>query len=56
MVCQNKIFSFKIKRQAKKVFHRDVERTVSIRTTKTRLFKYIENFTTKEGKFSDKKF
>ena len=23
--------------------------------TKTRLFKYIENFTTKEGKFSDKK-
>ena len=24
--------------------------------TKTRLFKYIENFTTKKGKFSDKKF
>ena len=24
--------------------------------TKTHLFKYIENFTTKEGKFSDKKF
>ena len=24
--------------------------------TKTRLFKYIENFTTKRGKFSDKKF
>ena len=23
--------------------------------TKTRLFKYIENFTTKKGKFSDKK-
>ena len=23
--------------------------------TKTRLFKYIENFTTKNGKFSDKK-
>ena len=25
------------------------------RITKTRLYKYIENFTTKEGKFSDKK-
>ena len=24
--------------------------------TKTRLFKYIENFTTEKGKFSDKKF
>ena len=24
--------------------------------TKTPLFKYIENFTTKKGKFSDKKF
>ena len=24
--------------------------------TKTRLFKYIENFTTKKGKFSDIKF
>ena len=24
--------------------------------TKTRLFKYIENFTTKKGKFSNKKF
>ena len=24
--------------------------------TKTRLFKYIEKFTTKKGKFSDKKF
>ena len=24
--------------------------------TKTRLFKNIENFTTKKGKFSDKKF
>ena len=24
--------------------------------TKARLFKYIENFTTKNGKFSDKKF
>ena len=24
--------------------------------TKTRLFKYIESFTTKKGKFSDKKF
>ena len=24
--------------------------------TKTRLFKYIDNFTTKKGKFSDKKF
>ena len=24
--------------------------------TKTRLFKYTENFTTKKGKFSDKKF
>ena len=24
--------------------------------TKTRLFKYVENFTTKKGKFSDKKF
>ena len=28
MVNQNKIFSFKIKRQAKNVFQRDVERTV----------------------------
>ena len=28
MVNQNKIFSFKIKRQAKNVFPRDVERTV----------------------------
>ena len=30
MVNQNKIFSFKIKRQAKNVFPRDVERTVEI--------------------------
>ena len=28
MVSQNKIFSFKIKRQAKNVYPRDVERTV----------------------------
>ena len=28
MVYQNKIFSFKVKRQAKNVFSRDVERTV----------------------------
>ena len=28
MVNQNKIFSFKIKRQAKNIFPRDVERTV----------------------------
>ena len=27
-----------------------------INITKTRLFKYIENFATKKGKFSDKKF
>ena len=31
MVKQNKIFSFKIKRQAKNVFPRDVERTVDKR-------------------------
>ena len=30
MVNQNKIFSFKIKRQAKNVFPRDVERTVVV--------------------------
>ena len=30
MVNQNKIFSFKIKRQAESVFPRDVERTVVI--------------------------
>ena len=29
--------------------------TISTPITKTRLFKYIENFTTKKGKFSDKK-
>ena len=28
----------------------------ALNITKTRLFKYIENFTTKEGKFSDKNF
>ena len=28
---------------------------ISYKITKTRLFKYIENFTTKKGKFSDKK-
>ena len=32
MVNQNKIFSFNIKRQAKNIFPRDVERTVSIGT------------------------
>ena len=30
--------------------------TVELNITKTRLFKFIENFTTKKGKFSDKKF
>ena len=31
-----------------------VMRSVLVHITKTRLFKYIENFTTKKGKFSDK--
>ena len=35
MVNQNKIFSFKIKRQAKNVFPRDVERTVATCITMT---------------------
>ena len=35
MVIQNKIFPFKIKRQAKNVFPSDVERTVNIETLKT---------------------
>ena len=30
-------------------------RSAMIHITKTRLFKYIENFKTKKGKFSDKK-
>ena len=30
MVNQNKIFSFEIKRQAKNLFPRDVEKTVSV--------------------------
>ena len=35
MVNQNKIFSFKIKRQAKNVFPRDVERTVALVDTQS---------------------
>ena len=34
----------------------DTDQTVWLCITKTRLFKYIEIFTTKTGKFSDKKF
>ena len=55
MVNQNKIFSFKIKRQAKKVFPSDVERTViqllnpnhvidfSLSTNASPLYEYCEN-------------
>ena len=32
MVSQNKVFSFKIKRQAKNVFPSDVERTLDLQT------------------------
>ena len=30
--------------------------TASVNITKTRLFKSVENFTTKKGKFSDKNY
>ena len=40
---QNKIFSFKIKRQTKNVFPRDVERTVSVNLITLEMFEMASN-------------